>query len=277
MATIGTILISPHSDDLALSIGGALLKRVLPQPCTAITVFTRSDYAPSELGTPSSEEITQKRKEEDNAYLSSLGIDLANLDFPGADLRGYGPFTSTKSILKEWRSDDDPIYRSVAEKLHQIVAASSPAYLVIPLGLGCHVDHLIVCDACLAANAELTRIYYEDLPYAAKYPLARISKIALSVDETAGPFYVDLGEGIQQKIDNLRFYGSQLSIHYQSSVFDYATRLGKGKGPFERLWVSQKGLEPSVEERHAILHVSRRLHMMDVPHRIASQALGRWW
>jgi len=89
--------------------------------------------------------------------------------------------------------------------------------------------------------------------------------------------YVDIGQEIQQKIDNLRFYGSQLSSHYQSSVLGYAARLGKGKGAFERLWVSKKSHEPLVGDRRASPYVSRRLHMQDVPHRMISQMLGKWW
>ena len=40
-----TILVSPHPDDIALSVGGMLLGNMLPRSLLNVTIFTRSAHA----------------------------------------------------------------------------------------------------------------------------------------------------------------------------------------------------------------------------------------
>jgi LmbE family N-acetylglucosaminyl deacetylase len=273
--TSATILLSPHLDDIAYAVGGSLLKKAFPPPYKAVTVFSKSAYSPFSSAKLSPEEATRVRKDEDRAYFSSLGIDVIHLDLPEAyQLRGY---TSLKSIFEVRQSIDDPIFNDAAEKIHQTMASFSGGYLVMPLGIGNHVDHLIVSDACLSTGPRWRRIYYEDLPYATSYPLSRIAKIAYSLDHTAKPSFVELRHEIQQKLRNLQLYQSQVSGHELGVVANYATRVGRGKGSFERLWTRENNYEGSSEDGPREAHVGRRLHLLDIARRNISKALGIWW
>jgi hypothetical protein len=40
-----TLLIAPHSDDIAYSVGDIIAKGILRPPLVGVTVFTRSDYS----------------------------------------------------------------------------------------------------------------------------------------------------------------------------------------------------------------------------------------
>ena len=39
-----TILVSPHSDDVAFSNGGTVLQNIFPTALLLVTIFTRSNY-----------------------------------------------------------------------------------------------------------------------------------------------------------------------------------------------------------------------------------------
>jgi LmbE family N-acetylglucosaminyl deacetylase len=284
LASDGTILIAAHADDAAYSVGGALLKGALPLPVTAVTVFTKTNYAPylpSSSGL-SVEEITRISKEEDKAYFSQLGIDVIHLDFLDAPLRGYNdpgnPLLKDRpgrSILGMERSINDPVFHRVEEKIEQTLSAFSGSHLALPMGLGCHIDHLVTSDACLSANSKLRTIFYEDVPYAFWYPVMRINRIVHSIDPTAKPVYVRIEREMRQKLKNLELYRSQVGPE-TGKVLSYARRVGRNMGPVERLWFSTKNPSGS-KERLRSVRVSRRLHMLDTQYRRIAKELGVWW
>jgi LmbE family N-acetylglucosaminyl deacetylase len=281
----GTLLIAAHADDAAFSVGGALLKHAIPLPVTAVTVFTRTDYAPylASANQMSVDEITRISTEEDKAYFSGLGINVVHLGFLDAPLRGYSeagnPFLKErpgKSIFGVKRSIDDPIFQNVRDRISQTVSGFRGSHLALPLGLGCHVDHLITSDACLSANTSLKSIYYEDVPYSVGYPIRRIDSIAHSIDSSVRVQYVELGQEIEQKVRNLGVYVSQVGSE-SSLAATYARRLGRNKGPVERLWFSGKDSGLGPEERRLSPGVSRRTRLLDAQYRRIAKGLKIRW
>jgi LmbE family N-acetylglucosaminyl deacetylase len=281
----GLILIAAHADDAAFSLGGAILKHALPLPISAVTIFSRTDYAPYQATTSelSVDEITRISKEEDMTYFARFGINVIHLDFLDAPLRGYtlpgGPYAKQrvgKSLFSIEEAVDDPIYKSVADKLGQLLSAFQGSHVAIPLGLGCHIDHLITSEACSSLRPDLTRIYYEDVPYAEAYPLSRIERIARMMDKAAWPRIVDITGIIQDKIKDLGVYRSQVSKTETDKAAAYARRLGGRSGPAERFWVSESNTRIPSNPRGLTTPVSRRLGPLDTAYRRISKRLNMW-
>jgi LmbE family N-acetylglucosaminyl deacetylase len=281
----GTILIAAHADDAAYSVGGALIKRALPQPVVAVTVFSRTDYAPylPSSSKMSVDEITRVSKEEDRTYFSQLGIEVMQLDFPDAPLRGYNDPGNIylkdrpgRPIFGVKLSTDDSVFKSVENSIVSTLSSFSGSYIALPLGLGCHVDHLITSDACISANSKLRMIYYEDVPYSFGYPLARINRIARTIDPTAEPLYVEIEHEMRQKLKNLESYKSQVGPETRR-VANHARRVGGKRGAVERLWFSAKIPSYSVEDRTHSVFVDRRTSMLDSQHRRMAKALRLSW
>src|SRR6266536_2916181 len=83
------LLLSPHPDDIAWSLGGTVSRlRQAGAQLFAITLFARSRYAP---GSPAhgSSAATQVRALEEDAWASLAGVQLDRADLPDASLRGY--------------------------------------------------------------------------------------------------------------------------------------------------------------------------------------------
>lgn len=69
----GTILVSAHPDDVALSIGGAILAGFFRRPLLLITVFSSGGWAPIQPGGYDAEMVSELRAREDERFSSSIG------------------------------------------------------------------------------------------------------------------------------------------------------------------------------------------------------------
>lgn len=160
----GTLLIAPHPDDAAFSLGGSIAAGILPQPLTLLTVFGRSTHAVTAAnGDP--ERVTALRQAEETAYAQSRGLDLVWLGWSDAALRDpAAPLLVQTSALPS-----SPDFGAIRD----CVATRDPALVLAPLGLGGHVDHLHLQRGAASFADGRPLAYYEDLPYA-----GRIGKVA---------------------------------------------------------------------------------------------------
>jgi 2'-N-acetylparomamine deacetylase / 2'''-acetyl-6'''-hydroxyneomycin deacetylase len=232
----GTTILSPHSDDAALSIGGTLCKGILEEPITLVTIFGRSNYL-RESGFQSSWEIaTETRRNEDIAFTNSLGIELQYLELSEAGLRLGQSFDKVFSDKVYW---DEPFHHDLVMDIRRLIDNKAPKVLLAPLGLGLHLDHLLVTRLSreIAINDLPQVIYYEDLPYAAAASENEILKHVSSVCSTLKPIYVSVDHEIPDKLDRLRLYRSQIGEFELSLVEYHAARWKRGR-LYERLWSS---------------------------------------
>jgi LmbE family N-acetylglucosaminyl deacetylase len=228
--------IAPHPDDVALSIGG-LVRLVDPGlRMTVLTIFGRSAAAP---GLPEErrtvDRVTAVRAAEDAAYCSALGVRLIALGWSDCAVRGYPREAWTGSVR---RGDPAPpaLRRGLAEAL-----ADSPDLVLAPLGIGEHVDHLVVRDAVLAL-AGCTTLLYEDLPYAGETRVA--PSIPPSIDSRSlVPAKIEVSGVIDKKIEDLTHYPSQVRAVDVNAVMRHGSRIGAGAGRYaERLWIEEAQL-----------------------------------
>ncbi len=250
-----TILVSPHPDDIALSVGGMIIGNMLPKPLLNVTIFTRSAHAsygyrgmstfigkalPRRLPVVtrflkslSVMEISRHRKREDLRFFKSLGIPSIDLNLFDAPLRGYrNPMKASQTTKK-----DSATFEAIRSAILKLTLNAESGYLLAPLGLGNHIDHLIVKNACLTANGPLLPVYYEDLPYTADLSLAEIDRIVESFDSSLQPLIFEINEYLGTKIANAKLYSTQVGKKEIERTVRHAKRLSPN-GACERLWLS---------------------------------------
>ena len=241
------IYIAPHLDDAALSCGGRIAlqrdagKRVLvvticagsPPPGAALSPFARYLHGAWALG----DDPVAKRRVEDVEALAVLGCNGLHGDQLDAPYRvaAYGEGDN-------WRGTpvpNDPLLAATQSIIDQLQRQQPGAQIYVPLGVGNHVDHQLVCAVGLAAHdAGANVAWYEDAPYAAKDPAAVHARLEVLADRFV-PDVAVIGTVLAQKLGAIRAYVSQLSELFGAHVPDqvmtsYAAAIDPDYG--ERVW-----------------------------------------
>ncbi len=241
------VYIAPHLDDAALSCGGRIAlqadtgQRVLvvticagsPPPDAALSPFARYLHEAWALG----DDPLAQRRAEDAAALALLGCDGLHLDQLDAPYRvpAYGEGDN-------WRGTpvaNDPLLPAVQGIIDQLRRQQPGAQMYVPLGVGNHVDHQLVCAAGLTAHdVGANVVWYEDAPYAAKDPHAVDARLRVLADQFV-PDVAVIGAALAQKLGAIRAYASQLSELFGARSPDelmtsYAAALAPNYG--ERVW-----------------------------------------
>lgn len=164
------IILSPHLDDAVLSLGEHILKwKKEGKKVTVITVFTRfgddkkipefsEDYL-SRSGFGSVKMFEIARIKEDKKVMKDFGVDYQHWDFIDAGFRGV--YKSREELLSgKINKRDISLIKKIEDKINKMGKVN---LLLIPYGVGGHVDHLIVRKA---AEKVLKNVnYYFDVPY----------------------------------------------------------------------------------------------------------------
>lgn len=223
-------ILSPHIDDAAFSLACFILQKSDESvPIEITTCFSISDYLANGNGSNLLEEVVRIRKAEDRDFSRQLkpSVKFNYLDLDDAPLRGY-----QKCGFQDRFSEADQ--RQITSLQAYLKSKDSP--IIVPLGLGNHVDH-IICQH--AAETVQNRIFafYEDLPYAGRIPeaeiLERVEYIQNSSRLRLTPFIVGASY-IHRKEQLCSLYPSQLKDWYLEKILHQLNRL---QG--ERLWVVQ--------------------------------------
>ena len=261
---IKTILISPHSDDIAYSIGGALLHNFFKRPILMLTVFTKSNYSPS-IKMSNSEIISKVRCLEDVEFADKLQIKLQSFNFSEPPLRGY----SHKEMFTS-NHNSDPVYTEVYFALSKLIKLYQCELIVSPMGLGNHVDHINLSNICnrIAKENNLQIVFYEDLHYASHLTLKRIKERANTISPNLQYYNINITPKFYNKLENVELYKTQASRASNIMIKLHALRLGmenkslKEKSYdifknllflfslrhvqvplYERIWINKKGGE----------------------------------
>jgi LmbE family N-acetylglucosaminyl deacetylase len=169
------IYISPHLDDIALSLGGLLWDQ--SQAGERVSVWTLcsgdpppgpfSDFAGSlHARWGVGRDATAHRRREDALSCSILGATHRHLEVPDCIYRrspvtGNHLYASEEAIRSPLHPDETPLVR----QLQVLLAAKLPpeVNLVCPLALGRHVDHRLARTVLEGLDRPLR--YYADYPY----------------------------------------------------------------------------------------------------------------
>lgn len=206
------ILLSPHFDDALFSAGGLLWQLKQNQiKTTVVNIFTQASNCKPTLSAKKflqqvqatdAEALYIQREKEDHVALEDCATAVINLGFTEALWRTRKPKTSIIANLfpemnhiyptYRWHiisgkisPADTPLIEAITEKIRNILKNQQDYLVLCPLGIGNHVDHLVVKKA--AENLAVPLIYWEDIPYVCIQPFNKIQnglkKIAFHSDE----------------------------------------------------------------------------------------------
>ncbi|AZF21565.1 PIG-L deacetylase family protein [Pseudomonas sp. R3-52-08] len=225
------LLLSPHADDVAYSIGGIVARLSKRVDLSLMTIFGYSGWAlPQASCEKSADAISAEREREDRAYCARRRIDYDLLLCPDSFVMGYDEVTEL-SIA----ATDDPRTDDVVNMIRNAVACRLPEVVLAPCGLGGHVDHQIVRIAADALH-HIEVLYYEDVPYSSSLKLPKLER-QLAVQGLTPVMAVDIEAVLESKCKDMWGYRSQTSASTISEMLLHAGRVGTGTTRYaERLW-----------------------------------------
>ena len=237
-------VLSPHQGDAAFSVGLAVEAWLRGgHAVQVLNCFTKSDYSPfSDLefihGNDRRSYVMGLRRREDvrwsRQYRPEFGLtDLGLRDAPQR-LRCAG-----EAVCGLAANPGD----GAIPKIRKALEGRKMDALVLPRGLGDHVDH---ATARMAAEEgwgpELAMAFYEDLPYAARPGVAegterRVREVAAEVGELRPVFASEAGDtrvAVARKCRLALCYDSQIDSATTEAIGEFCVRYG-GR---ERLWAN---------------------------------------
>jgi LmbE family N-acetylglucosaminyl deacetylase len=245
------VVVSPHRDDAAFSLGltvGSWLEQ--GHAVEVMNVFTRTEYAPySDVDSLHANDrmsfASAVRKREDEAwvkrYVGQLGrgrLTLEDLNLKDAPLRLH---CSPEAVYGR----EPELTEKVVSKLKRTLELSKAGALVLPLGVGNHVDHLTVRTASLPADRHATPLaFYEDQPYTAQLETtATLDEAVLAATLAAGvPLEAAFVSGPSTDVEASVVRKQRLAICYDSQIDDATTEqiaaFSRTYAGRERLWVN---------------------------------------
>ncbi len=265
------LIICPHFDDACLSLGGLLSKRLF-KSVALLTVFSNSEHAPAlKLLTPflmanqlrvnpfrgiTKSFVSSIRQREDAKFCSAIGANQYNLPFNDSSLRGY-----SNPNCGDWNNiERESVYGEVMTAIERIVLLCSWDILFCPLGIGNHVDHLIVTNSFLKAmkkNKCTHAFFYEDLPYASNCSLDTIAALVSSRIGPSYPLFIDISANLHEKQKLVSLYKSQDIKKMKKAISLHAQRLYETKNKnqnnkclhFERIWTLRTHFNFKIPEK----------------------------
>lgn len=174
------IYLSPHLDDVALSLGGLLWEQAAAGDETAVWTICAGDM-PDEPLSPFAQslharwetgpEAMVRRRAEDIVACSILGASHRHFSIPDCIYRqslltGDYLYASENSLFGRLHPDEQVLVRELSQTLKE--ALTPEVNLVCPLGLGNHVDHQLTRAA--AEHLQIPLWYYADYPYLQDVP-----------------------------------------------------------------------------------------------------------
>jgi LmbE family N-acetylglucosaminyl deacetylase len=254
------LFLSPHYDDIALSVGGsvaklsdagrrveeAILFSAEPDPAAPLTPFAAAMHAGWGLAP---DEVIAGRRREETTAAALLGMEVRLLPFQDAIYRGER-YLDNADLFGPVASDEADLPAKIARALASTDRPDAGRRLYAPLAIGGHVDHQLA----FAAGIDLARSghevwFYEDLPYALKPAnrAARMAALTAAGIALAIAAVVDVTAVWERKLSAIEAYPSQLPTVFggggsghtrraiDAQLRRYAEEIGGGVGS-ERFW-----------------------------------------
>ncbi len=204
------LAISPHLDDAVFSAGATLWRAARRGWRVVVaTVFTGNVAQPTgfalacqlDKGLTADIDYMALRRAEDKEACARLGVEAFHLPLLEAPHRGYDNAPALFADVHPGDSAKTQVPRAIAD----LLADLRPDILLAPLGIGGHVDHLVVRDAVAGLNNPPITLLWEDWPYLDRSDLLARNQ-ALSIP--AGP------NARAVKLSACTAYASQLGFQF---------------------------------------------------------------
>lgn len=214
------IYLSPHLDDAALSAGGFLYEQTqagIPveiwtiisgfPPPGELTPFAQFLHQMWDTGTP--EETVKARREEDKEAARILGAKTLHFDITDCIYRrGLDGAALYPDIYVQLHPSEVHLPGQIAGFITPLLQTGDR--VICQLGVGDHVDHLLVRQAAERLNQPLW--YVADLPYLFKQPV-ELAALVAGMQEAR---YSITEAGMRAWIEAVLAYKSQISSLFES-------------------------------------------------------------
>ena len=234
-------VVSPHRDDAAFSLALAIGAWIeAGHKVIVINCFSRSQHAPfSEMEFVHSNDrmsfVTALRGREDEVWRRQYGsaLTLVDLNMKDAPLRLHCPPNEVFGLKV------NPLDKSLV-KIQKAVERTGAGAVVLPLGLGGHIDHMSSRESLTRmATTSTPCAFYEDLPVAGDATieesvrnLERELKVPLSPVFASGS--VDVQAAVARKRRAVLCYDSQVD----DAEVERIARFSEQYDGRERLWAN---------------------------------------
>jgi len=251
------MVIEPHMDDAALSVGGLMLQRRAECEFLIVTVATQSvatSYRGSNRDFFDVQTISDLRKAESEIVARQLWGRHIPLGLSEATFRYY-PHKWTLDWFQRheqavWAYLEHAAGRGELElwtsTIAKVIGDLRPDEIWMPLGIGMHVDHQLTRHACLnilQTNPKLVEQcvcrFFQDVPYAANFPkhtaelVTTLRGAGVKLEEER----VDVANVKPEKMRLLSIYSSQWKTDVIRLRVEACSRALDGPpGSFSELW-----------------------------------------
>jgi len=227
------VFLSPHLDDAVFSCGGLMAGLAREgHELHVVTCFTQSVPNPQgfalacqlDKGLSAEVDYMALRREEDRQACAILGATPHWLDLAEAPHRGY----DSAPALFEGLQPQDRILPELNVRVQKIISELQPDMVLSPLGIGHHVDHLVVGQAVLQLQQTFPYVpylFWYDEPYFSKHSKEVKAEVQIreprwdslfmlqtSVDHI--PLGIDIEQEMDQKVAACAAYHSQVGFQF---------------------------------------------------------------
>lgn len=244
------LIIEPHMDDAALSVGGLMWENRERCEFTVASVAGRSNftsYHKINRDYFDVDTVTALRRSESELVMRVLGGKHLVLDGLDAPLRYQPGNWALNWYLKNRRGISAFINHSAAGQeveacvglIERLLLETDAREIWIPLGIGTSSDHETTRDACLHAlmrladaGSEFEVFFYQDVPYAMNFPLHTDQILSALVSEGASleRMVSDVTDVIPEKLRLISIFASQFKMSYMRPKVEATARLTGGSG-----------------------------------------------
>ena len=207
------VVLSPHPDDAALDCSDHILAwKELGLQVSVVTVFTRLVTSSTEgPARDSLADLQRIRIYEDNKAMSALGVSWNQLGFVDAAFRYDRENLRYSDVGRRRSTSNDQVLNVL---IRTILSLRNQSVFVVPLGVGGHLDHILVREAAEGAVDPTDLYYYVDYPYAlsvfnwTRSNLAKVMRARRSIRWMS-----------KAKKQLLQMYSSQIPLVFSHSRF----------------------------------------------------------
>ncbi len=181
------LFLSPHLDDAVLSCGGYISRLSQEGKKAVVVTFFTADLPEGQpvswlarrnlnaWNMQGARSPFAERRQEDIAAARLLGVETVHLGLLDAMYRrsASGAFFYPENTVAVPVDAEDQVVtggalRALIQEVVARYAQASPLYLFAPLGIGAHVDHVLVRNSAEAVFGQEALNYYEEIPYATR-------------------------------------------------------------------------------------------------------------
>lgn len=170
------VILSPHMDDAALSLGQHIMNWVKENKSvkivTIMTSFGKNEGIPKysrnyviKSGFGLVMDFETARRNEDVEVMKSLGVEYEHWGFTDGGFRGKGKsffyYPSNDDLLSGKIVKED---QKIIEKINRKITGLKAKMFLVPYGVGGHIDHVVLRQAVEKLKMK-NKLFYLESPY----------------------------------------------------------------------------------------------------------------